>query len=102
MRWVANVPANTIPCGEGVLEIQMSNADAATGVAKMGASAYVTAQVSGAVAEAIRTSPDLAQKLSPLPSPELVYALGQPVELPGPIWRIPFRAYAVPRVAAAK
>src|SRR4051812_48825696 len=71
MKWVAEVPATGIPCGEGTFDIQIANAEAALSIAKMASSAYVTAQVSGAAAEAIRRSPELAQKLSPLPAPEL-------------------------------
>ena len=102
MKWVADVPLTGIPCGEGSLEIQTQNAAVALSVAKMAASAYVTAQVSGAVAEAIKNTPELARRLSPLPAPELVYLLGEPTELPNSTWRIPFRAFAVPRVAPAR
>lgn len=98
MRWVADVPQTATACGDGFLTIQgVPNADAALAVAKLGASEYVTAQVGGAVAAALRQSPELAEKLGRLPTPELVYRLGEPSEVEAATWRIPFWAYAVPR-----
>lgn len=98
MRWVTDVPQTATACGEGFLQIQgVPSADAALAVAKIGASEYVTAQVGAAVAAALRHSPELAQELGRLPTPELVYRLGEASELQAGTWRIPFWAYAVPR-----
>jgi hypothetical protein len=97
MRWTEQVPASAIACGEGSLEVEADSGDLALALVKIGASAYVTARVSQAVVLALRSSPELAKRLSPLPAPEVVYRLGQPVALPSGIWQVPFWAYALPR-----
>jgi hypothetical protein len=98
MRWVEHVPAGATACGQGFLDVQGTpNAAAAMALAKIGASAYVTAQVTAAVTVALRASPTLAAKLGRVPTPELVYQLGEPTQLSGNTWRIPFYAFALPR-----
>ena len=100
MRWVERVPTEAVACGSGALDVQADSETLALQISKLAASAYVTEQVSAAVSRSLRDSAELRQKLAPLPSPDLVYVLGSPVQLPGSVWRIPFSAFAVPRVAS--
>lgn len=97
MRWVEQVPRTAIPCGEGTLVVKADSAALAQQLAKLADSAYVTGQVSEAVAKALRSSPELAKRLTPLPTPELVYRLGQPAASGAGTWQIPFQAFALPR-----
>lgn len=98
MRWVERVPPDATPCGQGFLDVQGTpSSAAAVEVAKIAASAYVTAQISSAVAAALRASPTLAAQLGRLPTPELVYALSEPTPTGENAWRIPFTAFALPR-----
>jgi hypothetical protein len=97
MKWMSEVPPTATACGQGVLDIEMPSGAAALEIAKIGAGAYVTAQVTTAVTTALRGSTELRQQLGHLPTPELVYRLGEPQELSPGVWRIPFWAYALPR-----
>ena len=97
MRWVERVPASAIPCGEGTFRVQADSTALAQQLAKIAESAYVTGQLSEAVSRALRGSPDLAKRLAPLPTPELVYRLGDPTGPRDGAWDIPFSAYAIPR-----
>lgn len=98
MTWVETAPVGAVPCGTGALTIHAGSEALAVTLAKLGASAYVTAQVSGVVTAAVRTNPALAALVRDLPSPEVVYVLGKPAELPEGHWRIPFEAFAVRRL----
>jgi hypothetical protein len=99
MRWVEDVPPRATACGQGFLDIQgLPNAAAALAVARIGESAYVTAQVGAAVAKALKASRELAEQLQRVPTPELVYRLGDPTEVAQNTWRVPFWAFAIPRV----
>lgn len=97
MRWVQQAPPSAIPCGQGTLEVEADSKDLAEQVAKIAAGAYVTAQVSEAVARALAASPELRALLSPLPRPAIVYQLEDATPLMPRKWRIPFRVFAVPR-----
>lgn len=97
MRWVQQAPPSAIPCGQGTLDVEADSKDLAEQLAKITAGAYVTAQVSEAVARALAASAELRALLSPLPRPEVVYQLDEATPLAPRRWRIPFRAFAVPR-----
>ena len=100
MRWVEGIPDAAIPCARGHLDVEALNEAVAVQLAKVGASAYVTERIAGAVATAVRASAELAEKLAPLPAPEVVYTLGAPIALSTTSWRIPFEAFALPRKSA--